>query len=129
MKIMLAEIPEDGLEYSGRNYLTNLRDRKGLKMPENKQQESMLDYVMRVGPLAFQRNRRALAEAAGVPFSTVIKVLHGESKNPRADTVQKLSDAIKAKEAAGYEVKPPAKKRSPKKASDVAPVEGDPCTA
>ncbi len=37
---------------------------------------------------------RKLAQLSGVPFGTVQKVLSGKTKNPRYETIQKLSQAL-----------------------------------
>lgn len=57
--------------------------------------ESMIDAL--VTRLATHRGRwPVLAEASGVPISTLRKIAQGVVKNPRVGTVDKLSQALDA---------------------------------
>lgn len=60
--------------------------------------ESQYDFVMRTHEKHFRRQRRKLSELSGVSLDTLNKIFQGQTKNPKARTVQQIYDVLVAYE-------------------------------
>jgi predicted transcriptional regulator len=63
--------------------------------------ESMLAYVKERLPAASDKAAlEKVAEGAGVPFHTLLKIAKGETEDPRVSTVEALFNYLRGTEAA-----------------------------
>lgn len=65
------------------------------------EKEPLLDYLLARLPGATEKDRlQEVATAAGVPFHTLLKIVKGETADPRVSTVDSLLKYLREKEAA-----------------------------
>lgn len=61
----------------------------------------LLDYLLARLPTAAEKDRlQEIATAAGVPYHTLLKIVKGETADPRISTVDSLLKYLREREAA-----------------------------